>query len=116
MSAASTLKRRLEKLEAAAKAEEDQKIPLEIVFSEYGREPEPLGRDLVPGERLVTDETRDGSFIVREVERATTDPSDCGMIFDRDGHKIGRYVEPSDRLSRLCEIEEEYDACLAPTT
>ena len=53
-----------------------------------------MGRDLAPGERLVTDETIDGLLIIRKVQRATTDPDDYGLMFNRDGRQIGRFLEP----------------------
>ena len=108
------LKRRVEKLEAAAKAQKNR--GMRYLFNECDQEPELLGRDLRPGERLVTDETVDGNSIIREVQRATTDPDDYGLIFNKDGRQIGRFLGPPDQPGRVCEIEEEHETCLPPTT
>ena len=106
------LRRRVEKLEAAAKAQ----LPHTYLFNECDQEPELLGRDLRPGERLVTDETVDGNFIIREVQRATTDPDDYGLIFNKDGLQVGRFLGPPDQPGRILEIEEERETCSPPIT
>ena len=111
MSTVSALRRRLEKLEEAAKAKEDRGISYRFFFTEYGQEPELLGRDLRRGERLVTDETVDGNLIIRVAQRATTDPDDYGLIFDKDGRQIGRFLGPPGQPGRICEIEEEREIC-----
>ena len=116
MSTFSALRRRLEKLEEAVKAQEDRGISYRFFYKEYGQEPEPLGRDLTPGERLVTDEIIDGQSLIREVQRATTDPDDYGLIFNKDGREIGRFLGPPDQPGRICEIEEGHETCSQSTT